>query len=49
MARFIVENLKDIEEKALLSVRGVGRARLLEVGGTSRKGRNFIKVGIFRR
>ena len=40
---------KDIEENALLSVRGIGRARLLEVGGTSRKGRSFIKVGIFGR
>ncbi|MCL1846120.1 MAG: YlmH/Sll1252 family protein [Defluviitaleaceae bacterium] len=37
---------KDVGENALISVRGLGRARLLEVGGVSKKGRNFVKIGI---
>lgn len=40
---------KELREGALLSVRGLGRARLLEVGGVSKKGRIFIRVGLFKR
>ena len=40
---------KEFAENALLSVRGMGRAKLLEVGGVSKKGRNFIKIGIYGR
>ena len=40
---------KEISEGALISVRGMGRARLLEIGGTSRKGRVFIKIGLYSR
>ena len=36
---------KEVSEGALLSIRGIGRAKLLEVGGVSRKGRIFIRVG----
>ena len=43
------KNDKDVDESSLLSVRGMGRAKLLEVGGTSRKGRIFIKIGIYKR
>ena len=38
---------KELSEGALLSVRGMGRAKLLEVGGVSRKGRTFIKIGLY--
>ena len=37
---------KELCESDLLSVRGLGRAKLLEVGGTSRKGRMFVKIGV---
>ena len=40
---------KEAGESALLSVRGLGRAKLLEVGGVSRKGRMFIKIGLYAR
>ena len=40
---------KEVDENSLLSVRGLGRAKLLEVGGVSRKGRNFIKIGVYGR
>jgi len=40
---------KEVPESALLSVRSMGRAKLLEVGGVSRKGRSFIKIGIYGR
>jgi RNA-binding protein YlmH len=36
---------KELAEGALLSVRGFGRAKLLEVGGTTRKGRILIRIG----
>ena len=39
---------KELKEGALLSVRGIGRAKLLEVGGLSRKGRLFIRVGLYK-
>jgi len=39
---------KEVCEGALLSVRGMGRAKLLEVGGTSKKGRVFIKMGLYK-
>jgi len=39
---------KEVGEGAVLSVRGLGRARLLEIGGMSKKGRTFIKVGVYR-
>ena len=40
---------KEVVEDSLLSVRGLGRVKLLEIGGVSRKGRNFIKIGIYER
>ena len=40
---------KEISEYALLSVRGYGRAKLLEIGGESRKGRTFIQIGLYGR
>jgi len=40
---------KEVAENALLSVRGMGRAKLLEVGNLSRKGRSFIKIGVYGR
>jgi RNA-binding protein YlmH len=40
---------KEVSEDSLLSVRGIGRAKLLEVGGLSRKGRSFIKIGVYGR
>jgi len=38
---------REVCENALLSVRGIGRAKLLEIGGTSRKGRIFVKIGVY--
>ncbi|MCL2618488.1 MAG: YlmH/Sll1252 family protein [Defluviitaleaceae bacterium] len=38
---------REVGEGALISVRGLGRARLTEVGGTSRKGRIFVQFGLF--
>lgn len=40
---------KEVGEKAILSLRGFGRAKLLEVAGTSKKGRIFIKIGLYKR
>ncbi|MDR0491914.1 MAG: hypothetical protein LBH28_11795 [Oscillospiraceae bacterium] len=40
---------KEVDEQSLLSARGYGRAKLLEVGGVSRKGRTFIKIGVYGR
>ena len=40
---------KELAEGALLSVRGLGRAKLLEVGGASRKGRIFVRIGVYGR
>ena len=40
---------KDVGENAIISVQRLGRAKLLEVGGVSKKGRNFIKIGLYRR
>jgi len=37
---------KELREGSLLSVRGLGRAKLLEVGGTSKKGRIFVQIGV---
>jgi RNA-binding protein YlmH len=38
---------KEVGEQSLLSVRGYGRAKLMEVGGVSRKWRTFIKIGVY--
>ena len=38
---------KEAGEGAVLSVRGLGRAKVLEVGGLSKKGRIFIKMGLY--
>jgi RNA-binding protein YlmH len=38
---------REVGEGSLLSVRGLGRAKLLEIGGLSRKGRSFIKIGVY--
>lgn len=40
---------KEVMEGAVLSVRGMGRAVLTEVGSVSRKGRIFIKIGLYGR
>jgi RNA-binding protein YlmH len=40
---------KTLKEGAVLSVRGIGRAKLLEVGGVSKKGRTFVRVGRYGR
>ena len=40
---------KEVGVDSLLSIRGLGRAKLLEIGSLSRKGRSFIKVGIYGR
>jgi RNA-binding protein YlmH len=37
---------KEVAEGDIISVRGMGRAKLLEIGGTSKKGRIFIKIGV---
>lgn len=38
---------KELTQGALISVRGMGRAKLVEVGGTSKKGRIFIQIGLY--
>lgn len=38
---------KEIQEGTLISVRGLGRAKLIEVGGLSRKDRLFIQIGVY--
>ena len=40
---------KEVRVDSLLSVRGLGRAKLLEIGGLSRKGRSFIRIGMYGR
>jgi RNA-binding protein YlmH len=40
---------KELSEGALLSIRGIGRAKLLEVGSMSKKGRIFIQIGLYER
>ena len=40
---------KEVDVDSILSARGLGRAKLTEIGGLSRKGRNFIKIGIYGR
>ena len=40
---------KELKEGALLSVRGLGRAKLLETGGLSKKNRIFVKIGLYSR
>ena len=44
-----IQPTKELIEGDLLSVRGLGRARLLEIGGTSRKGRVFLQIGVYGR
>lgn len=42
------ENISaEIAEGALLSLRGFGRAKLHSIGGTSKKGRQFIELHVF--
>ena len=43
------QSAKELAEGALLSVRGLGRAKLLEVGRVSKKGRIFIQIGLYGR
>ena len=38
---------KEVAEGAVISVRGLGRARLLEIGGMSKKGRIFVRIGLY--
>ncbi|MCL2202055.1 MAG: YlmH/Sll1252 family protein [Oscillospiraceae bacterium] len=38
---------KELSEGTLLSVRSLGRAKLIETGGLSKKGRLFIKIGVY--
>ncbi|MCL2852032.1 MAG: YlmH/Sll1252 family protein [Defluviitaleaceae bacterium] len=40
---------KEVREGAMLSVRGLGRVKLLEVGNVSRKGRIFLQLGLYVR
>ena len=40
---------KEMRAGSLLSVRGLGRAKLLETVGISRKGRLFINIGLYNR
>lgn len=40
---------KELSEGALLSVRGLGRAKLIEIGGVSKKERIFVRVGLYGR
>lgn len=40
---------KEVPKDSILSVRGLGRAKLLETGGVSRKGRMFIQIGLYGR
>jgi len=40
---------KDVKEGAMISARGLGRARLLEVSGVSKKNRLFVKIGVYGR
>ena len=40
---------KELKEGAILSVRGLGRAKLLEIGGISKKKRLFVKIGLYSR
>jgi len=42
-----LQSAKEVDEGALLSVRGLGRAKLLEIGGMSRKGRIFVQFGLY--
>jgi RNA-binding protein YlmH len=42
-----LQSAKEVSEGAVLSVRGLGRAKLLEIGGISKKGRIFIKTGVY--
>ncbi|MCL2153494.1 MAG: YlmH/Sll1252 family protein [Oscillospiraceae bacterium] len=42
-----MQSSKELSEGALVSVRGLGRAKLLEIGGVSRKGRIFVRIGIY--
>lgn len=44
-----LQSAKEVTEGAILSVRGIGRAKLLEIGDVSRKGRIFIKTGLYER
>ena len=43
------QSAKELSAGALLSVRGFGRAKLMEIGGASRKGRIFVRIGIYGR
>ncbi len=38
---------KTVKEGDIISIRGKGRAKLLEIGGESKKGRIWIKLGIY--
>lgn len=40
---------KEISEGAVLSVRGMGRAKVLKIGGRSRKNRIFVRIGLYGR
>ena len=43
-----IQPAKELREGALISVRGLGRTQLLECGGVSKKGRIFVRIGIFQ-
>jgi len=38
---------RQVGEGAVISIRGLGRVKLLEIGGLSKKGRVFIKTGLY--
>jgi len=37
---------KEVTVDSMLSVRGLGRAKLMEINGVSRKSRTFIRIGV---
>ena len=43
----LLNSSSDIREGDLLSLRGFGRAKLFEIGGTSKKGRHFVTFRVF--
>ena len=43
-----IQTSKELHEGTVFSIRGFGRAKLMEIGGVSKKGRIFIKVGLYK-
>ena len=45
--RQILSNSYNPQEGDIISLRGTGRFTLLEVGGTTKKGRTSVRLGIY--